>query len=692
MPKKSGGGRRAWTYSRMSLTSPEANQRNKIIRPSPTSETDQQQQIILLSHIQSTETRITSGTSNNSCRISPHSSSVETKTADSGNFRSTAAEDTSADDFRSTSTPSRPNNFRSSTTQQRLVNELQESPQAVNNSPLHNFHHRSSVAGCTNPPPHPPRRLDLDVKTAPSPEVCRRDLRHYAEVNLRSSNFLSPEAPRDKGGKIYAAFVLGGVGYMLPFTCFVVAVDFYQTRYPGSTIIFDLTLATILAGSFGVLFNNIMVEALSLTSRVTFGYVTSTTLLLLLTTCDLGLSMFTVRDGYWITLGCVAVVAVGCAVQQSSYYGYANMLPRRYTQAVMLGESIAGTLVSTNRIATKLVLEDVRLNTIIFFVISAALVLICWVTFLCTRKSRFVQFHLLSCTRSWGRYSDACALEGDADFGVYEFDVLDDDLDPRPSYGVLSHNGTRRGLGLQSRSEVVVTTAADYPIRSDSVGLRQADDMTSLVNQTSGSSLFSDRLQARWQVVKLIYPYMTSFALVFFVTASLYPGIVSEMSSCRLGTWMPVVLMACFNLTDALGKILMPVKKDLTRRRLVCSAMFRFSLIPLALMCCMPRLRPILSGEVWPVLLTMVLGFSNGYYGCLPLVLAPSRVAPRFRELCGNTMMLAFAFAIVCGAFTSYGLDLLLGPHPATEACSSFAENSSSLISRHIGVPSLPTT
>ncbi|GFS23059.1 equilibrative nucleoside transporter 4-like [Elysia marginata] len=136
----------------------------------------------------------------------------------------------------------------------------------------------------------------------------------------------------------------------------------------------------------------------------------------------------------------------------------------------------------------------------------------------------------------------------------------------------------------------------------------------------------------------------------------------------------------------------MPVKKHLTKRRLVCSAIFRFSLIPLALMCCMPRLQPILSGEVWPIFLIMLLGFSNGYYGCLPLVLAPSTVAPRFRELCGNTMMLAFAFAIACGTFTSYGLDLLLGPHLQVAACSEVdAMNSSSVISRHIGVPPIPT-
>ncbi|GFO42956.1 equilibrative nucleoside transporter 4-like, partial [Plakobranchus ocellatus] len=133
--------------------------------------------------------------------------------------------------------------------------------------------------------------------------------------------------------------------------------------------------------------------------------------------------------------------------------------------------------------------------------------------------------------------------------------------------------------------------------------------------------------------------------------------------------------------------VLTPVKKAISRRRMLLSALFRFSLIPLALMCCMPRLHPTLKGEVWPILLTMVLGFTNGYYGSLPLVLAPSCVPPRFRELCGNTMMLAFAFAIVCGAFTSYGLDLLLGPHPGAEACPEI--NATSTINRYMEKPPL---
>lgn len=36
--------------------------------------------------------------------------------------------------------------------------------------------------------------------------------------------------PVDHYSKIYVAFILSGIGYMLPYTCFIVAVDYYQVR------------------------------------------------------------------------------------------------------------------------------------------------------------------------------------------------------------------------------------------------------------------------------------------------------------------------------------------------------------------------------------------------------------------------------------------------------------------------------
>lgn len=48
---------------------------------------------------------------------------------------------------------------------------------------------------------------------------------------------------------------------------------------------------------------------------------------------------------------------------------------------------------------------------------------------------------------------------------------------------------------------------------------------------------------------------MTSIGVAYFVTLILYPGIMSEIISCKLGSWMPIILMAAFNFSDLLGKV-----------------------------------------------------------------------------------------------------------------------------------------
>ena len=50
------------------------------------------------------------------------------------------------------------------------------------------------------------------------------------------------------------------------------AVDYFQVKYgPGSTIIFDMSLTYILAAFGAVLLNNVLVDKLSLNTRICFG-------------------------------------------------------------------------------------------------------------------------------------------------------------------------------------------------------------------------------------------------------------------------------------------------------------------------------------------------------------------------------------------------------------------------------------
>lgn len=62
-------------------------------------------------------------------------------------------------------------------------------------------------------------------------------------------------------------------------------------------------------------------------------------------------------------------------------------------QATLPPPGTAGVMVSLSRILTKLLLPDERASTLIFFLVSAGLELLCFLLHLLVRRSRFVLYH-----------------------------------------------------------------------------------------------------------------------------------------------------------------------------------------------------------------------------------------------------------------------------------------------------------
>ncbi len=88
------------------------------------------------------------------------------------------------------------------------------------------------------------------------------------------------------------------------------------------------------------------------------------------------------------------------AVQQTSYYGLSSMLPRRYTQALMAGESVAGLVVIISRIITKASFSSERAGAIAFFTVSLVFILVCVCCQVYIRASPFVQWHIAACQQA----------------------------------------------------------------------------------------------------------------------------------------------------------------------------------------------------------------------------------------------------------------------------------------------------
>ncbi|XP_064478255.1 equilibrative nucleoside transporter 4-like isoform X2 [Ornithodoros turicata] len=408
-------------------------------------------------------------------------------------------------------------------------------------------------------------------------------------VTRRGISAHHAKPPLDRCNCVYLALVLAGVGFLLPYNSFIIAVDYFQAKYPSTTIVFDMSLVYILVAFGAVVINNLLVETLPLHVRLSFGYLSSFATLLFVALFEVLWDAFEHDVGYTVNLVAVAVVAFGCTVQQSSFYGYTSMLPSRYTQAVMTGESAAGLLVSINRLLTKALLSDEQINTLLFFGISVVVVLLCFIIQSVVQRTRFVRFYLSLCSGNEPENDDLhkrIILEPAEDVGLV--DMLDPTESKTGKYGVLS---LRSPPGSPSSAGGHLVANVDSAFESSDVlaeedSLWRHSDASSLprtgsddlghlgseshfrvqdvVVRMRGGRSYNKHVQwwsgikrgvlARAQVARSVWPYMLSIALAYFVTLCLFPGIESEIVSCRLGSWMPVLLMALFNLSDFLGK------------------------------------------------------------------------------------------------------------------------------------------
>ncbi|XP_074552391.1 equilibrative nucleoside transporter 4 [Halichoeres trimaculatus] len=223
-------------------------------------------------------------------------------------------------------------------------------------------------------------------------EEISKDAPERGVLALSETDFEEP-IPEDRYHGIYFAMLLAGVGFLLPYNSFITDVDYLHHKFEGTSIVFDMSLTYILVALLAVILNNVLVERLSLHTRITVGYILALGPLVFVSVFDVWLAKFTTQQAYIINLVSVGVVAFGCTVQQSSFYGYMGMLPKRYTQGVMTGESTAGVIISLSRIFTKLLIHDERRNTLIFFLVSICMEMLCFLLHLLVRRSRFVRYY-----------------------------------------------------------------------------------------------------------------------------------------------------------------------------------------------------------------------------------------------------------------------------------------------------------
>ncbi|XP_030645610.1 equilibrative nucleoside transporter 4 [Chanos chanos] len=460
-------------------------------------------------------------------------------------------------------------------------------------------------------------------------EDCQgKDISEKGVLALSEPAFEEP-VPDDRYHGIYFAMLLAGVGFLLPYNSFITDVDYLHQKFQGTSIVFDMNLTYILVALVAVILNNVLVEMLSLHTRITVGYLFALGPLLFVSIFDVWLEEFTSKQAYIINLVSVGVVAFGCTVQQSSFYGYMGMLPRRYTQGVMTGESTAGVIISLSRIFTKLLIKNERKNTIIFFLISIAIELMCFVLHMLVRGSRFVKYYTSLARQG---LTDAKGHTHHGNHYQVHHDVITEEV--RFGNGVVGVSPAEDG-----------TTEAEYA--GSNTYVRFDVPKPKVKRNWPG---IRDMILHRYVVSRVIWAHMLSIKVTYFITLCLFPGLVSEIRNDTLGEWLPILIMTIFNMSDFVGKILAALPYDWNGLYLLFFSCVRVVFIPLFVMCVYPAQEPILGHPAWPCVFSLLLGISNGYFGSVPMIQAAGKVAPEQRELAGNTMTVSYMAGLMLGS------------------------------------------
>jgi hypothetical protein len=119
--------------------------------------------------------------------------------------------------------------------------------------------------------------------------------------------------PEDRYNLVYCACLLCGASFLMPWNSITMAVDFFHTTYPGTSIMFAISISYITVIWLGATLSNMTVEWLNPSVKVIFGSLISMACLVYLAIVEAWLRPFSQDVSYHLVLLCCLLVSFGAA-------------------------------------------------------------------------------------------------------------------------------------------------------------------------------------------------------------------------------------------------------------------------------------------------------------------------------------------------------------------------------------------
>jgi len=292
---------------------------------------------------------------------------------------------------------------------------------------------------------------------------------------------------------LYLNFILLGAGFLMSWNTLINAIDYFTSLFPSRDVEFDIAVSYMIPNVIGCFAATKFANKFSFKFRIIGGFSLFIILLLTVPTIEY---IASAESSYATTIIVSVLIGFTDSAVQTAIYGYASLLDTVFIQSVQVGNGVSAVLVSFLRIITKISLsqtpEGLRMSSLIYFVMSSIIMLLCIVSFSLSLKTEY----------------------------------------------------SRRALTRVShcrRSSHVNTEPSRQPLTGN-----DSNDATKEEWRTSVYSSVQYRV-----ILKKVYRSGLIVGFIFFVTLALYPGVASLFSSTypqfNQGAWF---LVALFVRTD----------------------------------------------------------------------------------------------------------------------------------------------
>ncbi|XP_059179041.1 equilibrative nucleoside transporter 1-like [Physella acuta] len=256
----------------------------------------------------------------------------------------------------------------------------------------------------------PEREPFLPVKLDPGWDSMAVNTSIKKSSTTQQLEELEKNPPPDRYNVVYIVMLLHGIAILIPWNMFINAKSYfenYKLQDSGnntSEVLKDYRTNFMSYIGMASQFPNFIMNIINLFVqcggntlgvRVISGIIIMVIMFILTTVLAMIDSTEWPEIFFWITIGTAIIINSAVGIYQNSMYGLAATLPMKYTNAIIFGNNISGTLVAVTNIIVLVLSPDKKTSAIYYFVVAIVILMVAFDAYFVTGHTKFYRHYTL---------------------------------------------------------------------------------------------------------------------------------------------------------------------------------------------------------------------------------------------------------------------------------------------------------